>query len=906
MKIHYRLALILLTAGLAACGSDLGGSKGAPLTPTGAVINSNPTSAPTAANKSTVGFKVLFPEAAGVQKAALNPAMTKVTITTSGICGTFSLDLTPSNNTGVMNLMPGDCTFTASAYDSLNATIDSATTQGTLLPGPNDISLILLGGPWLFVDPATNDKSSLTLVGGEVLSGIRLQNINNTLITRWLGPDTLNDGPTADDIMGGTLTTPPQLRVTGTFTGGTGGGTNLVRLVGGMSNLETWEGNYSAGQRVVQILGVNPNATFTKTFTPTTYRDYFTSKVIDGTTIEGNIAEFTVVSQTSGTPYGSCGAVASAAAARAAAFTETLGTVRKAATTSVGSVTVNWTECLLGQNVDVIANYSNVNVHPFKAQSYFAAPASELQIKFNAGMYAYKQAISSEDLVNGTDLSLLRLMTSNLVAAADLANSTSDVSPTGDAARFFGAISRLAALGVDSESDGTANGLNNFGDLLDALGVPADSTTRNWSNLIQPPKTCVDYTYYIDCTPNLPATSPTSGEILTLLDTKLNTQLDLAIADLSNIPAGFSYNFTDPLSFAVTNFDYGDVLALTAIAHGIKAELAIDMAYDLDLDIDATINGTGPASVQAFLDANPNIGTLDATRYATELAQAKADLQTGLTKMNEAIDAIEAEGTGTTQENEFISFHKTDWECIPDQTGIPPYCTWTEVDHSAQEIANIRDGISKALTLLNATGPVTVDDNMTPSNTADDVIIDPSKFFAGISFRALLPTFTGDVPDGLFPDPTMGGILIQGANVNEDVDGNGKPDLLERPNFYPGLISGNIYNSQSWLNTGGNIFWQNVTFNSNGTLTANWDYQNYNVNPPVVLNGTATGSWQILADGSLQITVTAGTEQLNITGINLSLDYYPDAMSPGFNAKATITFADNSTMTTYSWWSKLP
>lgn len=888
MKIPNRLALLLLTAGLAACGSDLG-SKGNPLPSTGAVITPNPITSPTEANKATVGFRVVFPVAAAAQKAAINPAMTQVTVTSSGACGNFSLILSPTNNTGVMNLNPGACTFTASAVNALNTTIDTASTQGTLLAGVNDISLSLLGGPWLFVDPITNEKLPLTLSNAEVLTGFDLAASSTSAHTlRWLGIDSGFDGPTTDDFKGNAqLTTPPATISMGIFSGGSGLGKNFTILSGGYSNTSTWEETSSTGDRIVQILGENPF-----NFNPATYTNNYTTRVIDGTTIEGNIAELTVASTALGTVVpGTCDPLA-ANAARSAAITNAA---------LVGGFTAEWTQCAGGGSQLVTTTFSNVNIYPFRAKSYFAAPEGAIQIKFNAGMNAYKQALSSEDLINGTNMPLLRVAADNLVAAADLANSTQDLSSTGDAARFFGAISRLAALGVHSESDGDAtNSLETFSDVLDALGVPMDTVTRDWSNLIEPPKTCVYYTYYTDCTPNLPATSPTSGAILTLLDSKLNTELDLAIADLSNIPAGFSYNFVDPQSFEVTNFDYGDVLALTAAAYGLKAELAIDMAYDLNLDIDATINGTGPASVQQFMLDNPTIGTLDASRFATELAQARTELQAGLNKMNEAITAIEAEGTDViSQQNEFITFYSSDGYCDP---AVLTYCSWIEVNRTVEEIANFRDAISKALTGLN--GPVTIDNNLTPTNTADDTIIDPSKFFAGISFRSLLPTFTGDVPDGLFPDATMGGVLVQGRSVNEDLDGNNKPDLLEDTNFYPALIGDKTFMTQTWTNNY-NIYWSYFSFyNNNSSVSAVWNATDYTVYPAINISGTATGSWAIMADGTLEIAFTGGTAPDNMTGMNLSLEYYPGPLEENFNTKGTFTFSDKPAITTWSWWQK--
>lgn len=904
MKIHHRLALLLLTAGLAACGSsDLGGSKGDPLPSTGVVITSEPITAPTTADKATVGFRVIFPEPAGAVKAALNPAMTRVTITTYGACGVDSLELSPTVTSGVMNLKAGECTFAAVAYDAANEQIESATTKGVLLAGANNVSLTFLGGPWLFVDPASNAKAPMTLVGGEVLSGINISPTNGALITRWFGPDSGGDGPTSDDLLGGVLTTPPLLRATGTFSGGTGSGANLVRLVGAMSNLTNWEGTFTTGQRVIQILGTYKYPT---TYNPTSYQDYLTSKVLDGTTLEGNIAEFTVDSTTVGTPYGTC-TPATTAAAQTAAQTAALSTAQ----TLTGTVTASWTQCVNNQNQDVTHTYSNVTIHPFRAESSFADPASAMQVELNKGIANYKKVLETEDAVNGLDLILLRQAAGQFVTAVNLAGET--LSNTADTARFFGAISRLASLGVDTVADGSLDGLNDFNDVLDALGVPADATSRDWSNLIKTPETCVDvvgpYYTYQDCTPNLPATAPRSGEILTLLDNKINTQLDLAIADLSRISAGFTYNFIET-SGATTNFDYGDVLALTAIAHGIKAELAIDMAYDLDLDIDATINGSGPASVQQFLIDNPTLGDL-APLYATELLQAKTDLQTALTTMQSAIDVIEAEGTGVAQESEFVSFYHTDYQCIPNQTGIPPYCTWTEIDNTAQDLANFRDAIAKALIGLN--GPVTVDDNDTPAITGDDTIIDPNKFFAGISFRSLLPTFSGDDATSLFPNPTMNGVLVQtpGFNVNQDFDGNGVADLVEDANFYAALLKDKAYALTGYSGgvylKGYNVYWSSFRFNSNGTVAADWNYYNYSVYPYETISGTATGTWSILSTGELQIDFSANSP-LNLASIVAELDDPVDAqISPiYFATDMSFTYSDPSQPIdrNYMWWNE--
>ena len=65
------------------------------------------------------------------------------------------------------------------------------------------------------------------------------------------------------------------------------------------------------------------------------------------------------------------------------------------------------------------------------------------------------------------------------------------------------------------------------------------------------------------------------------------------------------------------------------------------------------------------------------------------------------------------------------------------------------------------------------------------VVIDANQFFAGagIDLRELLPEFNGDIA-GLFPFPSLGGIIVKGIDINEDTfpsetNGDGIPDILQ-------------------------------------------------------------------------------------------------------------------------------
>jgi hypothetical protein len=62
--------------------------------------------------------------------------------------------------------------------------------------------------------------------------------------------------------------------------------------------------------------------------------------------------------------------------------------------------------------------------------------------------------------------------------------------------------------------------------------------------------------------------------------------------------------------------------------------------------------------------------------------------------------------------------------------------------------------------------------------TADDLIINMTPFVSGLNLRTLLPPITGNQASGLFPDPTMGGVVVQ-PDLNADINHDGIPDILK-------------------------------------------------------------------------------------------------------------------------------
>ncbi len=347
-----------------------------------------------------------------------------------------------------------------------------------------------------------------------------------------------------------------------------------------------------------------------------------------------------------------------------------------------------------------------------------------------------------------TGLSLSKLLSNGLDALKDgsvlrarqyfeAAESLAGTATSNDAdtARFYYALTRIAALGFDTYSDGDSSYMNQLGDFLDRLGCDKLDTARASFDGISFPETI------------MPSNSPSGGELQNFLHNVVRPELEGAIANLVTVSTSFNKRWTEPFDNESVESDYGDVVFFRAIAKSAASVILIQYAYDLDADIDETVNND--KTIEQFLADNSSFLTLtngDLDSAKGYLAGALDDLDAAIVWMDQETDS---------QHDDLISL----------------------ADMTTEEIDEARAGIATAKECLD--GQCTVDDNDTPSDTADDTIIDPSKFFEGIDLRALLPPFTGDVP-GYFPDPTMGGIIVQGIDVNEDIDpADGIPDILQ-------------------------------------------------------------------------------------------------------------------------------
>jgi hypothetical protein len=174
--------------------------------------------------------------------------------------------------------------------------------------------------------------------------------------------------------------------------------------------------------------------------------------------------------------------------------------------------------------------------------------------------------------------------------------------------------------------------------------------------------------------------------------------------------------------------------------------------------------------VPDFLRDNPSFMKLN---NGSSLSLTKAALLASIGSFKAALTSLRAE-TGD-QSHDFIKLAST--RC----SYVYPNYNCATVYNTPQQLADLESSLAKAESVVGASAPVTLATG-TPG-AADDVTVNPPKFFAGIDLRSMLPTTwnagaSGTLP-GLFPDPTFGGVLVGPlAPVNRDANGDGSPDWV--------------------------------------------------------------------------------------------------------------------------------
>jgi hypothetical protein len=374
---------------------------------------------------------------------------------------------------------------------------------------------------------------------------------------------------------------------------------------------------------------------------------------------------------------------------------------------------------------------------------------------------------------------LTSLATADLLAAANAyaaaaAASVSDTSATQaqkDRANFFGGAALLAVVANPSTNTASERALtavvtlNTFGDVLTAYGLGGTATDRANLNTIK----------FVDCTSanicklkTFPANSPSSRDIQAFLLNKLGGALSGVVAALDKVSPTFQASIT--FRTTTVDFDHTDALAVKAFAQALLGAVQLQAAYDLGIDVDALQAATQPGAPafgpSAFLAANPTLLTLPEPAL---LGSAKASFLAAITSGKAAVASLRAE-TGS-QVNDFVKISTS--QCT--YSGPPSYTyTCTTTYNPAAELDQFVAVLDQAAADIGATGPVTV----------GKVLMDPTKFWAGIDLRSKLPSTWnagpgGNLP-GFFPDPTFGGIFVTAPpQVNEDLNHDGSPDWLQ-------------------------------------------------------------------------------------------------------------------------------
>ena len=331
------------------------------------------------------------------------------------------------------------------------------------------------------------------------------------------------------------------------------------------------------------------------------------------------------------------------------------------------------------------------------------------------------------------------------VSSADAYGSTQ--SNDADTTRFFAALSRIASLWYNMSSDGNPNnGLNTFGDILDAFGC---------SNSGREPLRPESLNSL--CPSILPANAPTGSDLQAFIRNVLRPEVENAIGNLNNVSQSLNVMWTEPFDGKQVKSDYGDVLAIRASLSYLLGSVIIENSYDLNANIGTATNQH--QTKEAFLAANPDFLKLV---NSAELSMAQNLLGAASDDALAAINWMQAE-TGD-QSSHFISLSKM---------------TPAQINRAKIQINEFKSSLS---------GPSTIHND---SNVAIGTL-DSTKFFVGLNIRSLLPNFhdnclvaSSTIPGKYFlVDPTFNGTWTNWSAF--DAQNPTNPNSHYDPNYWFG------------------------------------------------------------------------------------------------------------------------
>jgi hypothetical protein len=267
------------------------------------------------------------------------------------------------------------------------------------------------------------------------------------------------------------------------------------------------------------------------------------------------------------------------------------------------------------------------------------------------------------------------------------------------------ALTRTAALGFDTLSDGDAEDIGHLGDLLDLFGIANDNTRANWD--------------LIDAPYSLPKDSPTGNDVSSFSYNVVVQELQAATKNLDDVSSKFDTVFTH--DDEVFNVDHGDALFFSGLL--IKGSLEIQRAYNFDIDIADVENNN-----RTLEDVHNADSTLLGSPNLDRLAEAKASLRLALERLKSAIGSINSETDD--QSDDLIALDAT-----VDEVEIN---TW--IDEALSSIDGDSTNIETVSVNLQAffDNGVLLDDSTLPGIVGNG--IDPN--------------------DSDFDEPTFGGVII--------------------------------------------------------------------------------------------------------------------------------------------------
>ena len=360
-----------------------------------------------------------------------------------------------------------------------------------------------------------------------------------------------------------------------------------------------------------------------------------------------------------------------------------------------------------------------------------------------------KQSIADKNNTGGYSRSGADIK-ADFKSAYDWSQSNTVSTNTKDVSRVLYALARAVTAGTTASSNASGS-FTTAGSMVSGYGCTLSGSSFTLTSIL------ASQLDQIDCPRSsaLPGTAPTGSEALLFMKTSVYDELSAVLTLLDGVTSTYSDTWTandfgaEFIDYGeVVDVDYGDVLVFKGWIKYVMAQILINASYDMNVDIDATL-GTAGGTFQTFLTNNSSALGLG-TDYLTNLDSAKMLLSSAVDDFRSAITFIGAE---------------TD-----DQSDDLMDLTAADRTTADAHLQDFQSSLSGATTFTEGTSSLS---------------LDVSRFFTGLSIRAVLPTISGDEVTSLFPDSTMGGIFpndaynFAGESLNNDPNMNSIPEVLE-------------------------------------------------------------------------------------------------------------------------------